>query len=44
MKVLVTQSCPTLYNPMDFTPQAYLSMEFSRQEYWVAVPFSKGSS
>ena len=28
------QSCPTLCNPMDCSPQAPLSMRFSRQEYW----------
>ena len=33
MNVLVSQSCPTLCNPMD------LSMEFSRQEYWSGLPF-----
>ena len=31
---LVAQSCPTLCNPMDCSPQAPLSMGFSRQEYW----------
>ena len=36
VKGLVTQSCPTLCDPMDCTVahQAPLSMEFSRQEYW----------
>ena len=34
---LITQSCPTLCNPMD---QAPLSMGFSRQEYWSGLPFS----
>ena len=34
--VLVTQSCPTLCNPMDYTQLA--SMEFSRQEYWSGQP------
>ena len=33
-----TQSCPTLYNPVDCSPQA-LSMGFSRQEYWSVLPF-----
>ena len=28
------QSCPTLCNPMDCSPQAPLSMGFSRQEHW----------
>ena len=32
----VTQSCPTLLNPMDY--QAPPSMGFSRQEYWSGVP------
>ena len=38
VKVLLTQSCPTLFYPIDCrlspTPQAPLSMESSRQEYW----------
>ena len=34
-KVLVTRSCPTLFDPMDYTP---LFMEFSRQEYWSELP------
>ena len=34
----VTQSCPTLCNPMDCSYQAPLSMGFSRQEYWSGVP------
>ena len=34
VKVLVTQSCPALFDPMDYIAcQAPLSMEFSRQEY-----------
>ena len=44
---LVTQSCPTLCDPMDcIAQQAPLSMEFSRQEYWSGLPFSfsRGSS
>ena len=37
MKVLVTQSCPTL---CDLTArQAPLPMEFFRQEYWSGFPF-----
>ena len=36
-KVLVTQLCPTLCDPMHCSPS--LSMEFSRQEYWSGVPF-----
>ena len=34
MKVLVTQLCSALWDP-----QASLSMEFSRQEYWSGYPF-----
>ena len=34
VKVLVTQLCPKLFNPMDCRRQAPLSMGFSRQEYW----------
>ena len=37
---LVTQSCLTLGNPMDWIAyQAPLSMGFSRQEYWRGLPF-----
>ena len=39
-KVLVTQSCPTLCDPMDCVAcQAPLSMELSRQEYRNGLPF-----
>ena len=37
--VLVTQSGPTLCNPIDYSCQAPLSMGFSRQEYWSGLPF-----
>ena len=30
----VTQSCPTLCDPMDLANQVLLSMGFPRQEYW----------
>ena len=40
MKVLVAQLCLTLCNPMNCSPQAPLSMEFSSQEYWSGLPFS----
>ena len=33
-KVLVTQSCPNLYDSWTVAYQAPLSMEFSWQEYW----------
>ena len=32
------QLCPTLCSPMDCSPQAPLSMGFSRQEYWSGLP------
>ena len=41
MKVLVIQACPTLCNPMDYSPPAPLSMEFFRQEYWRIVKWSE---
>ena len=37
---LVAKSCPTLVTPMDCSPQAPLSVGFSRQEYWSGLPFS----
>ena len=36
--MLVTQSCPTLCDPMDCSPPAPLSMGFSRQKYWSGLP------
>ena len=45
VKVLVTQSCPALCDPMDYMAhQAPLSMGFSKQEFLVAIPFSRESS
>ena len=38
MKVLPTQSCLTLCDPMDCTHQPVLSMGFCRQEYWNVLP------
>ena len=38
-RVLVTQSCLTLCNPMAVARQAPLSLEFFRQEYWSGFPF-----
>ena len=32
------QSCPTLCDPMHYSPQAPLSMGFLRQEYWSGLP------
>ena len=38
VKVLVTESCLTLCDPMNTACQALLSMGFSRQEYWSGLP------
>ena len=38
MHAKLLQSCLTLCNPMDRANQAPLSMEFSMQEYWSALP------
>ena len=46
VKVLVTQSCPTLCDPMDCSPPGF-SVHGIRQAgilEWVAIPFSRGSS
>ena len=40
-EVKVTQSCPTLFNPMDYTVHGILQ---ARTLESVAFPFSKGSS
>ena len=40
-KVQVTQSCPTLYDPVDYTVHGILQ---ARILEWVAFPFSRGSS
>ena len=37
----VTQSCPTLHDPMDYTVHGILQ---ARILEWVAIPFSRGSS
>ena len=39
--VKVTQSCPTLCDPMDYTVYGILQ---ARILEWVAIPFSRGSS
>ena len=39
VKVLVTQSCPTLCNPMNCSLPGSSVMEFFRQEYWSGLPF-----
>ena len=35
----VTQSCPTLCDPMDCGPPGSSPMGFSKQEYWSGLPF-----
>ena len=40
MKVKVTQSCQTLFNPMDYTVHGILQ---ARILEWIAFPFSRGS-
>ena len=40
-EVKVTQSCPTLCNPMDYTVHGILQVRILE---WVAFPFSRGSS
>ena len=42
MKLLVAQSCLTLYNPMDCSSPGPSAMEFSRQEYWNGPFLSPG--
>ena len=43
---LITQSCPTLGDPMDCSPQGTSVHGLPRQEYWggVAIAFARGSS
>ena len=36
---LVAKLCLTLAAPWTVAPQAFLLMEFSRQEYWSGLPF-----
>ena len=45
-KVLVTQSCPTLCNPMDCGPpsSSVRGILQARTLAWIAIPFSRGSS
>ena len=46
VKVLVAQSCPTLCNPMDYSPlgpSVYGILQATILE-WVAISFSRGSS
>ena len=41
VEVKVTQSCPTLCDPMDYTVHGILQ---ARILEWVAIPFFRGSS
>ena len=40
----VAQLCPTLSDPMDYSPPGPPSMGFSRQEYWSGVPLPSPNS
>ena len=46
LKVLVTELCPTLFNPMDCNPSnsSVHGILQARILEWVAIPFSRGSS
>ena len=46
VKVLVTQSCLTLYNPIDYSPpgSSVHGILQTRIVKWVAIPFSRGFS
>ena len=45
VKVLVTQSCPILCDPMDCSPSGNLYQVLqARILEWVAIPFSRGPS
>ena len=41
VKVKVAQSCPTVFDPMDYRVRGILQARILK---WVAIPFSKGSS
>ena len=45
-KVLVSQSCLTLYDPMDYSPSGFSVHGLSQARIleWVAISFSRGSS
>ena len=46
LKVSVTQSCPTLCDPMNYSPPGSLSLGIlqTRILVWVAIPIFRGSS
>ena len=35
----VTKSCPTLFDPMDYSPPGFSVHGIFRQEYWTKLPF-----
>ena len=37
--VLIARSCPTLFDPMNWSPPGSSVHRFSRQEYWRGLPF-----
>ena len=37
--LLVTKSCPTLCDPMDYGPPGSSVQKLIRQEYWSGLPF-----
>ena len=43
---LVTKSCPTLYDPMDYSPSGSSVHGISQARIleWIAISFSRGSS
>ena len=44
VKVFITQSCPAVYNPMDYSPpgSSVQGILQARILQWVAIPFSRG--
>ena len=44
VKVLATQSCLPLCDPMDCSLPDPLSMEFSKQEYWSGLPLTSSGN
>ena len=46
MSMIVAQSCPTLFDPMDYSPlgSSVCGILQARILQWVAIPFSRGAS
>ena len=42
--MLVAQSCPTFYDPMDYNPQgsSVHGTSQAKIQEWIAIPFSRG--